>query len=74
MVTKSSKETCSKRIECELAALRYFALNGTDHRSHDEQDDAIGTYVRWRNQHAGPVRDFSVGSEIRRPDYQPKVA
>jgi hypothetical protein len=25
-----------KHIECEFAALRYFALNGTDHRSHDE--------------------------------------
>jgi hypothetical protein len=34
------------RIECEFAALRYFALNGTDHRSHGEQDEAIGTYIR----------------------------
>jgi hypothetical protein len=25
-------------IEAEFAALRYFALNGTDHRSHTEQD------------------------------------
>ncbi|MGY1900844.1 hypothetical protein [Nocardia gipuzkoensis] len=32
------------RIECEFAALRYFALNGTDHRSHIEQDTAIGDY------------------------------
>jgi hypothetical protein len=24
-------------IESEFAALRYFALNGTDHRSHGEQ-------------------------------------
>lgn len=23
-------------IEAEFAALRYFALNGTDHRSHEE--------------------------------------
>lgn len=57
------------RIECEFTALRYFALNGTDHRSHDEQDAAIGTYLRWRNQHARPIRDFAVGSKIRRPDY-----
>ncbi|WP_264936481.1 transposase [Streptomyces sp. A012304] len=28
-------------IEAELAALRYFALNGTDHRSHEEQNAAI---------------------------------
>jgi len=62
------------RIECEFAALRYFALNGTDHRSHGEQDDAIGAYIRWRNQHAGPVRDFAVGSKIRHPNYLPKVA
>ena len=57
------------RIECEFAALRYFALNGTNHRSHGEQDDAIGAYVRWRTQHAGPVRDFAVGSKIRYPNY-----
>lgn len=30
-----------------------------------EQDDAIDTYVRWSNQHAGPIRDFAVGSKIR---------
>jgi hypothetical protein len=40
-------------IESEFAALRYFALNGTDHRSHDEQNAAaIATTVvsasRWR--------------------------
>jgi transposase len=39
-------------IEAEFAALRYFALNGTDHRSHDEQNAAIGSYVRWRNARA----------------------
>ncbi|MFE3002581.1 hypothetical protein ACFXG4_47400 [Nocardia sp. NPDC059246] len=57
------------RIECEFAALRYFALNGTDHCSHGEQDDAIGTYVRWRSQHAELVGGFAVGSKIRHPDY-----
>ncbi|MFD3743297.1 transposase [Nocardia sp. NPDC058633] len=61
------------RIECEFAALRYFTLNGTDHRSHAEQDSAIGGYIRWRNQH-GPIRDFAVGSKIRRPDYLSHVA
>ncbi|MFF4778690.1 transposase [Microtetraspora fusca] len=39
-------------IESEFAALRYYALNGTDHRSHDEQNAAIGAYVRWRNARA----------------------
>lgn len=62
------------RIECEFAALRYFALNGTDHRTHAVQDAAIGDYIRWRNQHARPIRDFAVGSKIRRPDYLPNVA
>ncbi|PPJ35491.1 IS630 family transposase [Nocardia nova] len=62
------------RVECEFAALRYFALNGTDHRSPGEQDDAIATYVRWRNQHAEPIRDFAVGSKIRRPNYLTNIA
>jgi transposase len=61
-------------IECEFGALRYFALNGTDHRSHGEQDDAIGAYIRWRNQHAQPKRGFAVKSKIRLPDYLPYVA
>ena len=43
-------------IESEFAALRYFALNGTDHRSHAEQDAAIGDYIRWRNQ-PSPTQD-----------------
>src|SRR3954464_12671406 len=38
-------------IESEFAALRYFALNGTDHRSHAEQNAAIAGYVRWHNAH-----------------------
>ncbi|MEU4412686.1 hypothetical protein [Nocardia salmonicida] len=61
-------------IESEFAALRYFALNGTDHRSHGEQDAAVGNYIRWHNQHARPKRDLAVNSKIRRPDYLPKVA
>ncbi|WP_433193981.1 IS630 family transposase [Nocardia sp. CA-107356] len=61
-------------IESEFAALRYFALAGTDHRSHGEQDAAIGTYIRWHNQHARPKREFAVNSKIRLPDYLSKVA
>ncbi len=60
--------------ECEFATLRYFALNGTGHRSHGQQDAAIAGYIRWRNLHAGPVRDFAAGSEIRYPDYLPNAA
>ncbi|SUA48635.1 Uncharacterised protein [Nocardia africana] len=61
-------------IESEFAALRYFALNGTDHRSHGEQDAAIGAYIRWRNQRAEPKREFAVNSKIRLPDYLANVA
>ena len=61
-------------IESEFAALRYFALSGTDHRSHLEQDAAIGDYIRWRNTGAQPKRNFAVDSIIREPDYMIKVA
>jgi hypothetical protein len=39
-----------------------------------EQADAIGAYIRWRNQHAQPKRGFAVKSKIRLPDYLPYVA
>ncbi|MGH3096562.1 MAG: transposase [Streptosporangiales bacterium] len=61
-------------IEPEFTTLRYFALNGTDHRSHAEQDTAIGRYIRWRNQRCHPKRHFAVGSKFRKPDYLPNVA
>ena len=38
------------RIEGHFQALRYFALDGTDHRSHDEQNSMIRRYIRWRNR------------------------
>jgi transposase len=52
-------------IESECAALRYFALNGTDHRSHDEQNTAIGAYNRWHNARAEPKTNFAPDSRIR---------
>jgi transposase len=61
-------------IEAEFAAVRYFALNGTDHRSHHEQDTAIGAYIRWRNHHAQPKTNFAPNSKIRHPDYTIKAA
>jgi transposase len=62
-------------IEAEFAALRYFALNGTDHRSHAEQAEAIAGYVRWRNARAEPKRDFAPDSVIRTwTGYQINVA
>lgn len=62
-------------IEAEFAALRYFALNGTDHRSHDEQNAAIAAYVRWRNARAEPKTNFAPDSSIRSwTDYPAKSA
>jgi transposase len=61
-------------IEAEFAALRYFALNGTDHRTHAEQDTAIGDYIRWHNQHARPKTGYATKSKIRHPDYPFKAA
>ncbi|QUQ63061.1 hypothetical protein [Kutzneria sp. CA-103260] len=52
-------------IEAEFAALRYFALNGTDHRSHAEQNAAIAAYVRWRNARAQAKTGFATDSPIR---------
>jgi transposase len=40
------------RIEAQFTALRYFALDGTDHASHKEQGSMIRRYIIWRNNHA----------------------
>jgi transposase len=55
------------RIECHFGALRYFALNGTDHRSHQEQNSVIRRYIIWRNHH----RD---NEELRAISLRAKVA
>jgi len=40
------------RIEAQFTALRYFALDGTDHASHKQQGSMIRRYIIWRNKHA----------------------
>jgi transposase len=40
------------RIEAQFTALRYFALDGTDHASRKEQASMIRRYIIWRNNHA----------------------
>jgi len=40
------------RIEAQFTALRYFALEGTDHPSHHEQSRMIRRYIAWRNRNA----------------------
>ena len=40
------------RIEAQFTALRYFALDGTDHPPHHEQSRMIRRYIAWRNRNA----------------------
>jgi DDE superfamily endonuclease len=44
------------RIEPQFTALRYFALDGTDHPSHREQASMIRRYIAWRNRHVTDPR------------------
>jgi hypothetical protein len=44
------------RIEAQFTALRYFALDGTDHGSHKEQGSMIRRYIIWRNRHTADAR------------------
>ncbi len=62
-------------IEPEFPALRYFALHGTDHRTHADQGDAIAAHLRWHNSRARPKRNFAPRSVIRTwTSYWNKVA
>ncbi len=54
-----------KWIEAGSAALRYFALSGTDHRGHTEQDSVINAHIRWHNTRAKPQTGFATDSPIR---------
>jgi transposase len=51
------------RIEAQFTALRYFALDGTDHDSHREQSSMIRRYIAWRNRH---ITDPKLRKIIRR--------
>jgi hypothetical protein len=44
------------RIKAQCTALRYVALDGTEHRSHKEQGSVIRRYIIWRNRHADDTR------------------
>ena len=46
------------RIECHFTAMKKFALDNTDYRSHEEQQGAIERYLSWRNG----TRDISLCS------------
>jgi transposase len=51
------------RIEPQFTALRYFALDGTDHPNHREQASMIRRYIAWRNRH---ITDPRLRKVIRR--------
>ena len=40
------------RVEAQFTALRYFALDGTGHITHQEQASMIRRYIIWRNHYA----------------------
>jgi len=37
------------RIECQFTALKKFALENSDYQTHEEQQEAIESYLAWRN-------------------------
>jgi len=51
-------------IECQFQALRSFALNGSDYRTHAEQDAAIVAYLALRNEHAQPAKPWRIKAEV----------
>jgi hypothetical protein len=60
-------------IACEFSALHYFALAGTDHRSHTEQNAAIGAYSAGDTR-AHPKTHFATNSPVRRSGYMINIA
>jgi transposase len=58
------------RIECHFTALKKFALENTDYRSHEEQQAAIERYLAWRNR----ARDISIQDWKSYRHNQKKVA
>ncbi|WP_245730116.1 hypothetical protein [Micromonospora pallida] len=53
---ESTNSSWLNRIEAQFTALRYFALDGTDHTSHREQGSMIRCCIIWRNKHAADER------------------
>jgi hypothetical protein len=51
------------RIEAQFTALRYFAVDGTDHSSHTEQASMIRRCIAWRNRNA---HDRRLGQIVNR--------
>ena len=62
------------RVEAQFTALRYFALDGTDHASHQEQASMIRRYIIWRNNHAYDERLRRVIERQTLPEAAPALA
>ena len=60
---ESLHRTQGGSIEAQFQALRYFALDGTDHDSHEARARMIRRYNAWRNRHA---RDIKLQEVIKR--------
>jgi transposase len=71
------------RIEAQFQALRYFTLDGTDHRSHEEQNSMIRRYIIWRDRNAqdkaphelvkrATLLDAALGHHLRGPPPVPR--
>jgi hypothetical protein len=50
--TPTNSSWLNRIPEAQFTALRYFALDGTDHATHKEQACRIRRYIIWRNNHA----------------------
>jgi transposase len=53
------------RIECQFTALKKFALENSDFRTHEETEEAIKSYLDWRNGKR-PIAMESWKSHIRK--------
>lgn len=61
------------RIESQFTALKKFALDNSDYRSHEEQQEAIESYLAWRNGRR-EIAIESWRSHIRKRDQQQSEA
>ena len=57
------------RIEAQFQALRYFTLDGTDHRTHEEQNSMIRRYIIWPR----PARTAGQDCRSRRRKSEPTM-
>jgi transposase len=58
------------RIESQFTALKKFAMQPSDYRSHEEQEAAIESYLTWRNR----ARDISLTAWMQYKRENPKAA